>query len=365
MGMAASQARFLGLTARKSNVEYQVQQINQQRTSLANESAGLYNQMMELSVPTPPSVNDFYTTKYVLDGSGGDEYLTSDYEIANLTKTYGSQGEYLISLSSKKDEVKSIDEIYYFKNRTVTEKTPDSGEPYSVYSFSINKKDTSTTTNITYDPTASAYKAGSTSIDNLVENQIYPIEEGKVAPNGYEESGIAGEEGNKYFYYDKNAEKYIFLTQANLDAMINNDTSTTDDDMMSFMTTYTYSKETITQVKGSIETSSNGRLTSVTINNDESYSEDLRGKTFSLSAVQEYDEAAYTQAMNDYEFEKGIYEKAMSDINAQTEAIQAKDQSLELKIQQLDTEQNAISTEMDSVKKVIEDNVEKTFKIFA
>ena len=55
MGMAASQARFLGLTARKSNVEYQVQQINQQRTSLANESAGLYNQMMELTVPTPPT----------------------------------------------------------------------------------------------------------------------------------------------------------------------------------------------------------------------------------------------------------------------------------------------------------------------
>ena len=66
MGMAASQARFLGLTARKSNVEYQVQQINQQRTSLANESAGLYNQMMELSVPTPPSVNSFVSTKYVL-----------------------------------------------------------------------------------------------------------------------------------------------------------------------------------------------------------------------------------------------------------------------------------------------------------
>ena len=69
MGMAASQARFLGLTARKSNVEYQVQQINQQRTSLANESAGLYNQMMELTVPTPPSVNAFTKTVYVLDNT--------------------------------------------------------------------------------------------------------------------------------------------------------------------------------------------------------------------------------------------------------------------------------------------------------
>jgi len=37
MGLAASQARFLGLTARKSNNEYQAQQINQQRLNLAEE----------------------------------------------------------------------------------------------------------------------------------------------------------------------------------------------------------------------------------------------------------------------------------------------------------------------------------------
>ena len=88
MGMAASQARFLGLTARKSNVEYQVQQINQQRTSLANESAGLYNQMMELDVPTPPSTNDYYQTTYVLEGTGND-YDEGAYRIENINKTYG------------------------------------------------------------------------------------------------------------------------------------------------------------------------------------------------------------------------------------------------------------------------------------
>ena len=39
MGMAASQARYLALTARKTNVEYEGQQINQERTALANQSA--------------------------------------------------------------------------------------------------------------------------------------------------------------------------------------------------------------------------------------------------------------------------------------------------------------------------------------
>ena len=64
MGMAASQARYLALTARKSNVEYEGQQINQARTALANQTANLFNQMMGMSVPTPPSVADYTTVQY-------------------------------------------------------------------------------------------------------------------------------------------------------------------------------------------------------------------------------------------------------------------------------------------------------------
>ena len=45
MGMAATQARYLGLTARKTNTEYEGQQINQARTALANQSANLWNRM--------------------------------------------------------------------------------------------------------------------------------------------------------------------------------------------------------------------------------------------------------------------------------------------------------------------------------
>ena len=45
--------------------------------------------------------------------------------------------------------------------------------------------------------------------------------------------------------------------------------------------------------------------------------------------------------------------------------IQQEDRTLELRLKQLDTEQNALATEMDAVKKVIKDNVEKTFKTFS
>ena len=42
MGLSASQARLLSLTARQSNLEFEGQQINQQRTTLSNESSNYY-----------------------------------------------------------------------------------------------------------------------------------------------------------------------------------------------------------------------------------------------------------------------------------------------------------------------------------
>ena len=80
MGLAASQARFLGLTARKSNVEYNVQQINQARVALSNEVMGLYDEYNKLQVPTPPVVNDYMKTTYTLDSA------YEDYQIENFVK---------------------------------------------------------------------------------------------------------------------------------------------------------------------------------------------------------------------------------------------------------------------------------------
>ena len=80
MGMAASQARFLTLTGRKSNVEYQGQQVNQERLQLANESANIFTQLSQLEVPTPPRVQDFNKTEY--------SFTTS--EVDGTQRTYTS-----------------------------------------------------------------------------------------------------------------------------------------------------------------------------------------------------------------------------------------------------------------------------------
>ncbi len=64
MGMSASQARLIQLEARQSNLEYQGQQINQERSILSQQCTDLYNSLLTMQVPTPPSTQDYTTVQY-------------------------------------------------------------------------------------------------------------------------------------------------------------------------------------------------------------------------------------------------------------------------------------------------------------
>ena len=109
MGMAASQARYLALVARKSNCEYEGQQINQARTVLANQSANLFNQMLGLNVPVPPSTQDFTKIQYSYsDGTNAStidswNQLANDPEYNYLVKTHYYTDRYTGSVKKMND----------------------------------------------------------------------------------------------------------------------------------------------------------------------------------------------------------------------------------------------------------------------
>ena len=105
-----------------------------------------------------------------------------------------------------------------------------------------------------------------------------------------------------------------------------------------------------------METNSKGRFVSIRTESDSA--------TYALKSEKSYDDVAYEDAMNQYDYEKALYDKRISDLNAETSLIQRQDQDLELRLKQLDTEQNALSTEIDAVSKVVKDNIEKSFKTF-
>ena len=108
--------------------------------------------------------------------------------------------------------------------------------------------------------------------------------------------------------------------------------------------------------KALLETDGNGRFKSVKFDDD--------SVVYTLNTETVTNEAAYQDAMNEYNYKVQQYEKTIADINAKTSIIQEQDRTLELRLKQLDTEQNALSTEIDAVSKVVKDNVEKSFKTF-
>lgn len=86
--MAASQARYLALTARKTNCEYEGQQINQARTALANQSANYFNQLLNTKVPTCPDSTDYTKTQYSFSDGYNDSVLDSWHQLSTANSDY-------------------------------------------------------------------------------------------------------------------------------------------------------------------------------------------------------------------------------------------------------------------------------------
>lgn len=115
MGLAASQARLLMLTARKSDLEFSVQIINQRRTALAEQAVQLLRQYANamyqnddptvLNTTTTTNANGTTTTTQeplgVLPGflfSGGTTDAPAN--IGTITQTPIATGDYEIQLAT-------------------------------------------------------------------------------------------------------------------------------------------------------------------------------------------------------------------------------------------------------------------------
>ena len=381
MGMAASQARFLGLTARKTNVEFEGQQINQQRTTLSNQSANYYNDLLGMSVPVPPSVDDYTKTVYTFedgaltnqitamiaqnDGTYTVSYLrqwTDDFSVVSASTSIVNADENRSTFKVGATTLRNMsDAITYDVDGTTAYYNSKDKKYYANPDFTGTALDTEGKTiainsddeylkTLSADQVAQLQKEEDEYIELL--NQKYGASDYLVR---YVKDTTTGEY-NPYFY------KLTDLQNANYDDNGNSQSN---------INCYTIGSETKTEeVKAStgckIEKDSSGRYINITIpqyDNDGNPIEDT-GVTYSLTTSTATDQAAYEDAMNQYEFEKYEYDQAIQEINSKIEIVQAQDKNLELRLKQLDTEQDAISTEMDAVQKVIEKNTESTFKTF-
>ena len=342
MGMAASQARFLGLTARKTNVEYEGQQVNQQRTTLSNQSANYYNQLLGMEVPTPPSVQDYTKTVYSFTDGSLQNTITSLIAQAN--------GEFLISYTRTYTDTSAV----VSTNSSIVTRTGSAGNyQYSVGATPIRKLGEG------FDnPEEDPY------LSTLTEKQLEKLQLEEEAYIEKLNAKYGEADWQVYYKLDSTSGTYnpVFYKKHDLEkeTTIYSDTTGAS---QSFIPAYTTGQEKVSdEIKATtakLEQDATGRYINITL-----YDEDGNGTTYALTTNTTTDQAAYNDAMNQYEYDKTTYDKSIQEINSKIEIIQLEDKNLELRLKQLDTEQDAIQTEMDAVQKVIEKNTESTFKTF-
>ena len=88
MGMSASQMRYCMLSGRKTDVEFQGQQINQERTTLATQSSAYNTQLLDIKVPTPPSSTNYTTVSYSATINGTNANILVNSLTAEASGTY-------------------------------------------------------------------------------------------------------------------------------------------------------------------------------------------------------------------------------------------------------------------------------------
>lgn len=416
MGMAASQARYLGLTARKTNVEYEGQQINQARTALANQSANTFNELLALEVPTAPSTQDYTTLQYSYQDGTNTETISDMSELINdpdgynYTVSHYHYSDVFTGIMSKKTNPqvsfetkaeKSLVPKDNVKQDAATNEYTVNGQPVAKYDASVQEqKDayakivadypsfasvdvnsvytyTDTDGKLTFTTLTDLNKAvaGTADLGAYKINDNVPAYVGNNEVHPYDstdsEQKTALEQIKKQFpaesisssdniYTWTSGGKTYFATLEDLQATAKSapDPSkpTENQNKLTMFNAENVSTKIEQQQRAFVQLDDTGRPQSIRY-------EDTTA-TYTLKTETKTDENAYNDAMNQYNYDMQVYEKKIADINAKTEKIQEQDRTLELRLRQLDTEQEALQTEMESVKKVIDKNIESTYKTF-
>ena len=372
MGMSAWQARFLGLTARKTNVEYEGQQINQQRTTLSNESSNYYSQLASMSVPTPPSSADY--TKLTYTFNNGNEKNTVTSLIARQDGLYMLnyvqeipqdsmvvQGTSVISRINQGTEEEDPKYQYFLGADELAEYETELPPPVELTIDYVNKNEKSVRDYFKKSiPVDVVNKMTNKEMLNklILEQKYKALAQEKYSQDHwlvrYQQSSATG-------VYEP-----VLFSKTELENADYNEKTTMS---LTGIKNYVFGEDTETQemknVYSRVEQDTSGRFIALIIYHNEADAQaNENGTRYNLTTITESDEAGYNDAMNQYYYDKAQYDQKIQEVNSKIEIIQVQDKNLELKLKQLDTEENAIQTEMDAVKKVISKNVESSFKTF-
>lgn len=331
MGLAASQARFLGITARKSNMEYEGQQVNQQRTALAEEVNALYNKLLALDVPIAPDTTEFYETNYSFSISDPTKGYNGDYVIKSYTQN--ADGTYMITTERTYNKETAL-QTSLPASRGWKIETDAEG---NMYLMQGNDESTKIGLSKLPDDDPDAGNTPNANLRRLINSSsgVTPVSELETF----------------YSYTSNNTTSYIPAS------LVENYTAEQD------LYSYTSGASTVTeeQIFNNVNVTFNtktGRISSITV-------PEATSGSVNVDTTRVHDDEGYNQALKDYTMQKDEYNKMVASLNARTETLQEEDKILELRLNQIDTEQQALQTELEAVKNVLKENIESVFNTFS
>lgn len=351
MGMSASQARYLGLTARRNNNEYEAQQVAEQKTMLAM-------QMDMVATDYTKKVSNRELLFVQMDASKNSSTQKKlSYDIITSTNPFSGLNMRVVDANGKvivpNDQTAYLDQL----QQTAIDN----------YNKAVNNKCfTETITNTNGSKSERIFNG-----QNFTSSYLSGL-------NDYSKNPIIDKDGNEIDVNDFK-EKIKLLNAPDFNEFWKkNQYSFKNDNLFAQERDYTEDNQSA-KVTYDAEIARINNLRSTQYKTDLNCldADYLETKLRSGEWFLEKHNPTVSDGKGDWistswQSESAINDAADKSDDAQAEAeytqqstfFQKQDKVLELRMKQLDTEHAAIQTEMDSVKKVIDKNIDSSFKIF-
>ena len=380
MGMAASQARLLCITARIHDVEHQAQSIQNAKVQLATQSDQIYEDYLKALDETSLTIN-------AMDDAGNKSNIIATFNnLFSRNRVRPADGSnYALRNSQGRLIVENaIEEGYYnFKDNVV------GGDAMAFALYMMSDGEINNLENIHIAEQAvynnHANDTPQTEIHELY-NRLIEFKEEHDIENGIDDGGIYDltsldddPDKNTVPEYEALLQQYQIELYKKYGEEIYNEIGITEEYNPSLFNYYVNIYNQIETCGGCISIDHyNGSESGDAANNAEWLLNMVQSGQFSIEIVENKDSGvgvtlnrtspssdtclAYSPTSN---IDNRALAKAEAEYEHKLKQINKKDEQFDLDLSKLETERSALTTEYESVKKVIQDNVERTFGIFS
>lgn len=380
MGMAASQARLLSITARMHDVEYKAQSIQNAKIQLATQSDQVYNDYLDALNASTLTITDMNKNTITANFNNlcgknaietGNQYALRDSHNRlivpdDIESAYhefindGGDDPYLFAMWMMDTGIGNVNDLKEdfakIENKVAADTTNLSGKENELSQI-LQKAST-----------AAGTELGSVEeLENYLNTEFQPSDSKYDTLKKYLDQYKATELSYRYNLYQQNAEE-IFTQAGGEELDFNQDN-------------FNYYANIFKQIQAAgdcVSIADYNGADGDAANNSEWLKNMIECGKITVDIVKPNNKTGevsfsgtspssdtYLGYATTSTIDKTALAKAEAEYEHKTKEIDQKDKKFDLDLSKLDTERTALKTEYESVKKVINDNIERTFGIFS